>query len=435
MSVLFSPFGNSQYLDENGAPAVGYTVTTYAAGSSTALASYTSSTGLVPNANPTTLNAAGLNPNGQFWLTSGLSYKFIIKDAGGVEVDSVDGVTGVNDPAVISTSDQWVAYSGTPTYISATSFSVAGDQTGTFQVGRRVKSTNSGGTVYSTVFSSTFGAVTTVVLINDSGTLDIGLSAVSYGLLSASSSSVPQTVFAPMAECRLTKSGANLLLSPLNGNRLTINGVVYKIPSAGVTLAPPATTLTLYYIYAFMTAGVMTLEASTTTHATDTTTGMEIKSADATRTLVGMGRTVASAWVDSATQRFVVSYFNRRRIRLMAANVSVSGFNTTDVERTPSNRCEFLTWADDAVRFGTNGYIGNNLAGGINNSARGNIDGGTGTYAESIHWSSAANSIAPIGWSMVDTLTEGYHYSSLNAFTGSGSGGVVSAQNWAEIAG
>jgi hypothetical protein len=102
MTVLFSPFGNSQFVDNDGVPAQGYTITTYAAGSSSLLATYTDATGLSSNDNPVTLNAAGRNPDGQFWLTSGLSYKFVLKDAGGVVVQTVDGITGTNDATAIA---------------------------------------------------------------------------------------------------------------------------------------------------------------------------------------------------------------------------------------------------------------------------------------------------------------------------------------------
>jgi microcystin-dependent protein len=50
---------------------------------------------------------------------------------------------------------------------------------------------NSGGTIYSTIVSSVFGALTTVTVINDSGVLDSGLSAVAYGLLNAANPSSP----------------------------------------------------------------------------------------------------------------------------------------------------------------------------------------------------------------------------------------------------
>jgi hypothetical protein len=100
-------------------------------------------------------------------------------------------VAGINDVAA-SEPDEWVTSSLSPTYISGTSFSVAGDQTAIFQVGRRVRGTLSGSTRYGQITGSSFGAgVTTVVLLLDSGALDVTLSAVAYGLLSATNSSVP----------------------------------------------------------------------------------------------------------------------------------------------------------------------------------------------------------------------------------------------------
>jgi hypothetical protein len=115
---------------------------------------------------------------------------------------------------------------------------------------------------------------------------------------------------------RLTKSGSNLLFSPFNGNLISINGNFEEIPDAGVTLGVGGLSAsTTYRIYAFMSAGTLTLEASTTVHATQAGTGIEIKSGDATRTLVGMARTNGStAWEDSATKRLVLSWFNRRAI-------------------------------------------------------------------------------------------------------------------------
>jgi hypothetical protein len=118
--------------------------------------------------------------------------KLVIKDSADVTIRTIDNVLGINDPSASTAQDQWVSYSGTPTYISATSFSVAGDATGTLEVGRRIKSTNSGGVVYSTITASSFGAgITTVTVANDSGTLDAGLSAVSNGLLSYANPSLP----------------------------------------------------------------------------------------------------------------------------------------------------------------------------------------------------------------------------------------------------
>ena len=100
-------------------------------------------------------------------------------------------MSGINDTAT-SSVDQWVASGVTPTYVSATSFTLVGDQTTEFHVGRRLKSTNSGGTRYSRITASSYSAPsTTVTVVNDSGNLDTGLSAVSYGILSSSNHSMP----------------------------------------------------------------------------------------------------------------------------------------------------------------------------------------------------------------------------------------------------
>lgn len=186
-----------QYQDNNGALASGYRLWFYAAGSSTKQNTYNDSTGGVANSNPIVLNALG-EPAVEIWLTAGLSYKMGLSIAGSDDPPAAfiwteDNITGVNDSSV--SLDQWVA-GPAPTYISATSFSLVGDQTSTFTIGRRLKTTNSGGTVYSTISVSAYAALTTVTVVNDSGTLDAGLSAVSYGLLSAVNPSVPTIVTA-----------------------------------------------------------------------------------------------------------------------------------------------------------------------------------------------------------------------------------------------
>lgn len=187
MSVKFSPWGNSQFVDSTGAPASGWKIYTYVAGSSTLATTYTTSAGNVAQSNPIVLNSLGLPTTGQIWLTEGVSYKLVLTNAADVVQKTEDNLSGINDVSV--SQDQWVS-GPTPTYISATSFSLVGDQTSTFQVGRRVKTTNSGGTIYSVISASAFGAVTTVTVVNDSGTLDSGLSAVSYGLISSLNTSL-----------------------------------------------------------------------------------------------------------------------------------------------------------------------------------------------------------------------------------------------------
>ncbi|HSH98884.1 MAG: hypothetical protein ACAH07_06045 [Methylophilaceae bacterium] len=183
-------------------------------------------------------------------------------------------------------------------------------------------------------------------------------SAASFTLKKLSWASIKAALSSPVGQCRLSKSGANLMLLPYNGNKLMINGVLQAIPAAGVTLAPPATTLTLYYIYAYMVGAVITLEASATGHSTDATTGVEIKTGDATRTLVGMARTVTNAWVDTAQQRFVRSWFFDAGIFSNAAfTANKATTSTALVELDSTSKLEVLLWAEDLVSGGFTGSV------------------------------------------------------------------------------
>lgn len=231
MAYFLSPFGNTQTIDANGDPLVGGTISTFLAGTTTPETTYTDDTGGAPQGVVMTINSKGYPTNGPVWMLGGVPLKFIIKDAAGVTQSTFDDVSGIGDAA--TAADQWVLYGAAPTYISATSFSVVGDQTNAFHVGRRLKSTNSGGTVYSSITATAFGAtVTTVTVVNTSGVLDSGLSAVSYGLLTATNPSVP-TIYA--------KSGANsdiTSLTALTAGGLPDNSVLTAdIANAQVTAA------------------------------------------------------------------------------------------------------------------------------------------------------------------------------------------------------
>jgi hypothetical protein len=167
-----------------------------------------------------------------------------------------------------------------------------------------------------------------------------------------------------IGQCRLTKSGANLLLSRHNGRRLFINGQFETIPEAGVTLAPTGLTPnTTYYIYAEMVAGVMTLVANGSAPTTDATHGHKVQTGNTARTLVGMARIITGpAWVDTITQRFVLSYFNRRNVTGTASVASANTTSTSYVELSTSLRVEFLAWGDESVHYGAAGTASNNTS-------------------------------------------------------------------------
>jgi hypothetical protein len=191
MAYFVSPIGNSQFIDANGDPLIGGKVHTYLAGSTTPAATYTDNTGSTPQANPIILNALGA-PASPIWLGEGIAYKFVVKDADDVTLSGLggDNIEGVNDAA--TSASEWVESGYVPTYLSATTFSVPGDQTDTLLVGRRLRTTNTAGLRYSSITVSAFAAgITTVTVVNDSGTLDSGLSLVAYGLLSPLPMSIP----------------------------------------------------------------------------------------------------------------------------------------------------------------------------------------------------------------------------------------------------
>lgn len=198
--LFLSPVCNDQTFDANGDPLNGGEIETYLAGSSTPAATYTDDTGVTPHSNPIVLNSLGYPTAGPIWLTGGIAYKFIIKNAAGSTLRTIDDISGINDASV--SQSEWVESGLVPTYIGATSFSVPGDQTAILQINRRTRTTNTSGFVYSTISNSVFAAgITTVTLANDSGTLDAGLSLVAYGLLSADDPSIPEL---PVPVSRLT---------------------------------------------------------------------------------------------------------------------------------------------------------------------------------------------------------------------------------------
>lgn len=97
MSVTPSPIGGfaAQFFDNNGVILSGGKIYTYAAGTTTPQASYTSAAGVTPHANPIILDSAGRVPGGEIWLTDGLSYKFVIETALSVLIGTYDNVAGL----------------------------------------------------------------------------------------------------------------------------------------------------------------------------------------------------------------------------------------------------------------------------------------------------------------------------------------------------
>lgn len=227
----------------------------------------------------------------------------------------------------------------------------------------------------------------------------------------------------------LTLSGGSLLLSPKNGNLLTVNGKNVVIPDAGVTLAvgaalreggTPAGTTT-YYAYAGETSGTPYLILSATGHAALASSGLRVCSANSALTLVGIVRTTAApAFADSDTQRFVRSYRNRKAMQLFNEFATVKTTTSgADTELDSAKRCEFVCWADDLITASVNGYVFNSTTQYTYTSV--GFDGVTANKY-SIVFGTAGGSV---GYALTGkTLTEGYHYATIVGSTSSGSTGT-----------
>lgn len=121
-----------QFTTTAGAPLIGGKVYTYAAGTTTPLASYTDNTGATANTNPVILDTRG---EAAIWL-SPASYKFVLKDSNDVTIWTSDNIGGLNiSPAFTGVPTAPTAISGTNTTQLATTAFVQLSATASIPVG------------------------------------------------------------------------------------------------------------------------------------------------------------------------------------------------------------------------------------------------------------------------------------------------------------
>lgn len=323
-TVNLSPLFNDAQLDSSGNPYSGAFVFTYAAGSSTKTNTYTTSGGTVAQANPIVLNSRG-EPANPIWLIDGTSYKFVLasptdSDPPLSPIRTIDNITGINDVAATAQSE-WIA-GATPTYISATTFSLVGDQTTDFHVGRRLKTTNTGGTIYSTIAKSAFTTLTTVTVVNDSGSLDSGLSATFLGLITTSNTSLPladasilswngpltpheNLVVTRPSVATLTITADKLIVTDTNGRKaaLTSVSVTPNITASGANGLDTGSEAANTWYYAWVIWNGATVAGLLSTSATAPT----MPSGYTHKGLAGAVRNGAADFVDTTQQGNLVS--------------------------------------------------------------------------------------------------------------------------------
>jgi hypothetical protein len=104
-AVSLSAFGGvgAQFFDNNGVPLSGGKIYTYEAGTTTPLATYTSSSGTTAHTNPIVLNSGGRVPSGgEIWNQLRL-YKFVLETSTGVLIATYDNVgISFNATAIIA---------------------------------------------------------------------------------------------------------------------------------------------------------------------------------------------------------------------------------------------------------------------------------------------------------------------------------------------
>ena len=76
--AVIAPQPKAQFFDANGSPLVGGKVYTYAAGTTTPLATFTDASALTPNTNPVILDSRG---ECNLWFSTATSYKVVLKSA------------------------------------------------------------------------------------------------------------------------------------------------------------------------------------------------------------------------------------------------------------------------------------------------------------------------------------------------------------------
>ena len=158
-------------------PLAGGKVYFYDAGTTDLKDTYSDSVLQTANTNPVILDA-----NGEADIYLSGSYKVKLTQSDNTQVWVYDNITAIEELS------EWTIL-GAATYVSATSFTVSGDQTAVLHPGRRVKLADSS-TLYGTISTSVYGILTTVTVTLDSGSITNSLTSCSYGIISADNTSI-----------------------------------------------------------------------------------------------------------------------------------------------------------------------------------------------------------------------------------------------------
>ena len=161
-------------------------------------------------------------------------------------------------------------------------------------------------------------------------------SAAATSELFAAQSAIDAGLWPRSMACQLKYiSSTNIRLVGYGGKTISIQGQAREIPPTGVALpynfSWPAA---LHYVYAYVTGSAISLYGSTVAPVYNADFGYHTQADDPTTTLVGAFWATASGYINSSSQRFVVSKYNqapRALYNRLASNLPVASGAQSDV--------------------------------------------------------------------------------------------------------
>ena len=224
------PLQSTFFVPGGAVPATGAQLFTYLAGSSTKTTVYKDSAGNTAHTNPIVLDSGGNLPSGGvIWIPTGITIKAVWAPSNDTDPPAspyrtIDNLSGINDVSALLAPSEWVA-GPTPTFVSATSFTLAGDQTSAFHAGRKLKMSVTAGTAYGAIKSAIYSSSTTIAVDTyGSNPVDSGLSAVSYGLLSAANFAQSATLDSVTRSASSIPAANTLNLDAVGADQVFITG-------------------------------------------------------------------------------------------------------------------------------------------------------------------------------------------------------------------
>lgn len=262
MPVNLSPVAGAaqQFFSNSGVPLSGGLLYTYSAGTTTPLATYTSASGATANSNPIILNSAGRLDN-EVWLTSSLTYKFVLKDSGGVTIATYDDIPGIGSVNGLTSGTSILYGNGSGGFSNVT-------------IGSNLSFV--GGTLSASTGSSGTGSVTSVALTAPAAFTVTGSPVTTTGTLALAYSGTPVPITSGGTGTSTLVENA-VVIGPATGPGATsvqfvapgTAGNVLTSTGFSWTSAPAATTNTALAIGTYCAAQPLSLPSGALTPGVD----------------------------------------------------------------------------------------------------------------------------------------------------------------------